>query len=503
MKHSEAYQMRQLFAKLPFERLKNLHWEKAEAPVGHFCYFLGFSNSPADYFTEPISVMERKSRRRVPNKTGGVCDCYFVETDSIEKASESLRKFIGSIVTDAEASKVSEIEIFWDLSTETLENKQIETLLNVFGETLELSCYSMLQQKEHKELTVHLRLPAAFTVSFSSASIGSELEEGIRRGQALNFARYLGDLPANALTPQILSSHAENRLSNFGQITVLAEKELLAQDFGGILAVAQGSKNKPRLFVFDNDVQNPHKTVVLIGKGITFDTGGYSIKGKQHQNEMKFDMCGAANTIAALEILAPLLKNVRLVGILPLAENMVSADAQRPGDVYVAHNGKTVEVYNTDAEGRLILADALSYASTFKPDLIIDIATLTGGTTQIAGNLAGIMCTNDELILPLARGAARSAGEKFIHLEIIEEAIEDLKSDVADYTNMHNKWSSGAPTMYAAAFLKEFLPPDSLWLHFDIANMAWSGRSSPYIRGRGATAFGARTLVNVVKAFCG
>ncbi len=495
--------MRQLFAKFPFERLKNLHWEKADTPVGRFCYFIGSSNTKPTYFEEDISVMDIKGRRRLSTKTGGICECYFTETDGIEKAFENLRKFIGSIVADAEVTKTSEIEIFWDISADALGNKHIETLLNVFGETLELSCYSMQKQKDQQELTVHLRLPSAFTNAFSNNVIGTQLEEGIRRGQALNFARYLGDLPANALTPQTLASHAEDRLSNAGQITIIADKELSSQGFGGILAVAQGSKNKPRLVVFDNDVQNPQKTVVLIGKGITFDTGGYSIKGKQHHNEMKFDMCGAANTIAALEILAPLLTNVRLVGILPLAENMVSADAQRPGDVYVAHNGKTVEVYNTDAEGRLILADALSYASTFKPDLIIDIATLTGGTTQIAGNLAGIMCTNDELILPLVRGAARSAGEKFIHLEIIEEAVEDLKSDVADYTNMHNKWSSGAPTMYAAAFLKEFLPQDSLWLHLDIANMAWSGRSSPYLRGRGATAFGARTLVNVVKAFCG
>lgn len=495
--------MRQLFAKLPFERLKNLHWEKADAPAGTFCYVICSSKVTPVYFTEDISVMEFNGRRRLSTKSGVTCDCYFGGTDSLEKTLENLRKAIGSIVSDAETIKASEIEIFWELPAGTLGNKQMESLLNVFGETLELSCYSVLKQSDQQELTVHLRLPSALTSSFSVEVIGAQLEEGVRRGQALNFARYLGDLPGNTLTPQALASHAEDRLSNSGQITIIAEKELLAEGFGGILAVAQGSKNKPRLVVFDNDVQNPQKTVVLIGKGITFDTGGYSIKGKQHHNEMKFDMCGAANTIAAIEILAPLLKNVRIVGILPLAENMVSADAQRPGDVYVAHNGKTVEVYNTDAEGRLILADALSYASTFKPDIVIDLATLTGGTTQIAGNLAGIMCTNDELILPLVRGAARSAGEKFIHLEIVEEAVEDLKSDVADYTNMHNKWSSGAPTMYAAAFLKEFLPPDSLWLHLDIANMAWSGRNSPYLRGRGATAFGARTIVNVIRTFCG
>jgi len=495
--------MRQLFEKFPHERLKKLHWEKSGQPKGPFCYFLGEAESSSSHFETPNSVMELNGRQRLQSKNGVPCDCHFISGSTTERVLESLRRAVGTIVSDADSYALSELIIYWNLQPQTVDLVPIDVLLTTFSETLELSCYSARRLQNQNDLVVNLALPQRLIEEIPSSVVENSLDEGIRRGQALNYARYLGDLPANALIPQTLAACAEERLSRAGEVTVMSEKELSAQGFGGIIAVGQGSKNKPRMVVFDTELQNAEKTVVIVGKGITFDTGGYSIKGKQHHNEMKYDMCGAANVIAALEILAPHCKNIRLIGIMPLAENMVSADAQRPGDVYSAHNGKTVEVYNTDAEGRLILADALSFAASFKPDLIIDIATLTGGTAHIAGNMAGILCTNQESSVPLLKAAAREAGEKFLYLEILEDAIEDMKSDVADYTNMHNKWSSNAATMYAAAFLKEFVPANSLWVHLDIASMAWAGRGSSYLRGRGATSFGTRTLVNLVKTICG
>ncbi|MFZ9521724.1 MAG: M17 family metallopeptidase, partial [Silvanigrellaceae bacterium] len=424
--------MRQLFEKNPHERLKNLHWEKGDEPSGRSCYFLGSSAHPPEFFGIASSVMELKGRLKFETSAGVLCDCQFFDDTSPEQLLNNLRKALGTIVADADNANVREIHIYWDLLPEALNTTPIDVLLSTLGETLELSCYSARVEPEEKNLVVNLKLPTTLTKVVPSKVIENALEDGIRRGQALNYARFLGDLPGNVLTPQVLANYAEERLANAGQVTIISEKELSAQGFGGILAVAQGSKNRPRLVTFDSDPRKAKQTVVVIGKGITFDTGGYSIKGKQHHNEMKYDMCGAANTIAALEILAPLFPQTRLIGILPLAENMVSESAQRPGDVYRAHNGKLIEVYNTDAEGRLILADALSYAASFKPDLIIDIATLTGGTTSIANNLAGVMCTNDDSLIPLVRAAGREAGEKFVHLEIIEEAIDDLKSDVAD-----------------------------------------------------------------------
>jgi leucyl aminopeptidase len=527
--------MRQLFEKSFHRRLKNLHWETAEQPVGRFCYFLNVSMAGAGrnvppYFKEPTSVMDFKGRLRLESASGTLCDCYFIEESQSEHLFENLRRALGALITDADNTGTRDIQIFCHIQTKSslttqspsnsstspassstgpspAQNSQhplipSPVLLGTIAEALESACYSARVLSDEKDLRITLKLPPSFCNDLPTQAIDNAINEGLRRGRAFNFARYLGDLPGNVLTPQALAQEAGERLKNYGTVKIFNEKELVAQEFGGLLAVAQGSKNRPQLVTFESTCRNPQKSVVLIGKGITFDTGGYSVKGKQHHNEMKYDMCGAANTIAALEVLAPLLPNTRLIGILPLAENMISDEAQRPGDVYRAHNGKLIEVYNTDAEGRLILADALSYAGSFQPDLIIDIATLTGGTAQIAGNLAAIMCTNDDTLIPLVRAAGRRAGEKFIHLEIVEDAIEDMKSDVADYTNMHNKWSAGAPTMYAAAFLKEFVPAKTRWIHLDIANMAWCGRNASYLRGRGATGFGARTLVNITQAYC-
>lgn len=494
--------MRQLFEKTPSERLKNLQWKTSPQPEGTFCYFMGSRESFLLTSLSVQSVMVRNGRQRLTTQNNTLCDCHFLEAERADALLNQMRKAVGTMLSDAEACSQRDITLFWNLTISDKSPLPAETLLETFAETLILSSYVARPVAPLDTLTVQLLLPESLPETLTAARIDAALAEGMRRGRAINQARYWGDLPANTLTPQQLAQHLNEKLSALGRVNTLTERELEKEGFGGLLAVGQGSNNHPRLVVFEATTQKSEMTVVLIGKGITFDTGGYSIKGKQHHNEMKYDMCGAANVAAAIEILAPQMTNVRLVGLMPLAENMVSADAQRPGDVYRAHNGKTVEVYNTDAEGRLILADVLSYAAQFNPDVIIDIATLTGGTAHIAGNMAGVLCTNDDSRLPALKNAAREAGEQFVHLEILEEALEDLKSDVADLTNMHNRWSTQAPTMYAAAFLREFVPQNAFWVHLDIASVAWSGRSSAYLRGRGATAFGTRTLVNMVRTLC-
>ncbi len=494
--------MRQLFEKKFHERLKKLHWEITPEPKSSFCYFIGSKSAHPDFLPELGSVMGSKKRIEIRKTKALVCDCYFIDADGSQKTINSLRNLIGQIVIDADSAGLSEIEIYWDINSAVFSSIPLETLLMTFSETLELACYSFQTQNSASELSVSLLLPPSLLEGIENEKVDLQLDEGCRRGQSINFARFLGDLPGNTLTPDALAAMIEGRLAQYGMVTTIGERELNNQGFGGLTGVGQGSKNRPRLVVFESGESSCEQCVVIIGKGITFDTGGYSIKGKQHHNEMKYDMCGAANAVAALEILQPKLTNTRLVGIFPLAENAIGPDAQRPGDVLKTHSGKTVEVYNTDAEGRLILADALSYAAQFQPNAIIDIATLTGGTTSIAGNMAGIVCTNSDDKLPLIRSASRHAGEHFVHLEILDEAIKDLKSDVADLTNMHNKWSSGAATMYSASFLKEFVPAQTLWIHLDIANVAWSGRSCSYLRGQGATGFGARSIAGIVNALC-
>lgn len=494
--------MRQLFEKKFHERLKKLHWEITPEPKSGFCYFIGSKSSKPDFLPELKPVMGLKGRVVAKKDVFLACDCYLLESQATQKTINSLRDVVGQILSDADAAGVSEVGIYWDINSDAFNPVPLETLLTTFAETLELASYSFRAPPSGGDLTVTLMFPKTLLEGMENDQIDKLLDEGCRRGQSINFARFMGDLPGNALTPDTLAILIEERLAHYGVVTTIGERELQNQGFGGLTGVGQGSKNRPRLVVFESGSSDCEQCVVVIGKGITFDTGGYSIKGKQHHNEMKYDMCGAANAVAALEILQPKFPHTRLIGIFPLAENVIGPEAQRPGDVLRTYGGKTVEVYNTDAEGRLILADALSYAAQFNPDAIIDIATLTGGTTAIAGNMAGIVCTNSDDKLPLIKSASQHAGERFVHLEILDEAAKDLKSDVADLTNMHNKWSSGAATMYAASFLREFVPDQSLWIHLDIANVAWSGRSCSYLRGQGATGYGARSIVGIVTALC-
>jgi leucyl aminopeptidase len=494
--------MRQLFEKNFHERLQKLNWELSAEPRTGFCYFIGSKSSKVSFLPELNTVMGRKTRLDSTNGKALVCDCFTIGAQAPHKTLAALRDVIGQILSDADAAGLTEICIYWDLNADAFSAIPLEALLTGFSETLELACYAFKAKPASPEITVTLMLPQSLQEGVQSDVIDGHLDEGCRRGQAINYARFLGDLPGNALTPDTFARIIEERLANYGGVTTIGERELQNHGFGGLTGVGQGSKNRPRLVVFESGPSDCDTCVVIIGKGITFDTGGYSIKGKQHHNEMKFDMCGAANAMAALEILQPKLGNTRLVGIFPLAENSIGPDAQRPGDVLKTHSGKTVEVYNTDAEGRLILADALSYAAQFHPKTIIDIATLTGGTTAIAGNMAGIFCTNAEDKLPLVKAASRHAGEAFVYLEILEETQQDLKSDVADLTNMHNSWSSGAATMYSASFLNEFVPEGAVWIHLDIANVAWSGRPCSYLRGRGATGYGTRSIVGIVSSLC-
>ena len=425
----------------------------------------------------------------------------------------NLRKAVGSTVADARAHNLPTLELELDAPPA---NAELNTTLHeILSESLGLVLYTYKFRKAYEENksvmdglsdafvfeTLQIRLSKELSAEQNKA-VQKALERGAANADSYNFARYLGDTPANELTPRQLAQVGCDRLQGLATCQVLEFEDLEKKGFGGIVAVGKGSKNKPCVAVFDsNPAQGKtpsQKTLVLVGKGLTFDTGGYSIKGKQHHDEMKYDMCGAANVIAALEVLLraqPQKEQWRVVGLLACAENMVSEHAQRPGDVYTSYNGKTVEVYNTDAEGRLVLADVLAYAQTFAPSAIVDIATLTGGATSIAGNMAGVVCVSDEKLLPEVRAASALSGEKFVYLEILPESTHDLKSLVADYTNMHNKWSTGAPTMYASAFLKEFVPANTDWIHLDIANVAWHGRDNGYMATSGATAFGARTMV--------
>jgi leucyl aminopeptidase len=479
----------------------------ATESYGSFVYVLAFENGQNSEFAIkalPNALSDVKWMPGERRKTAFENSCIQILGAGNPTQLAGFRRAVGAALADAKAHKVQEVEfeIALPLQCEVLIPRIFETL----AETILFALHEVeisypfgefCRKSDNSVRKIIVRMPSGKQLPVESLNIA--LMRGLSRGEACNFARTLGDRPANSLPPQALVDEALARLGDLVKARVLDEQQLENEGFGGILAVGKGSRNKPRLVVLDYTPQGAKETFVLIGKGLTFDTGGYSIKGKETHNEMKYDMCGAANAIAAIEIIAKENLPVRVVVLLGCAENTIGDYAMRPGDVYRAWNGKLVEVYNTDAEGRLVLGDLLAFAGTFAPKAILDIATLTGGTTSIAGNMAGIVCTNDAESLVSFKKSAENCGEKFVHLEILDEAISDMKGYVSDLTNMHSKWSKGAPTMYAAAFLKEFVPAGIPWLHLDIANVAWNGRDNGYVRTSGATAFGARTLANWVR----
>ncbi|MDR0548303.1 MAG: leucyl aminopeptidase [Deltaproteobacteria bacterium] len=312
-------------------------------------------------------------------------------------------------------------------------------------------------------------------------------------------ARRLTDLPANHLDPssmaEIAVTVAKRSVLN---VTVWDENQIEAEGAGGLLAVGQGSSRPPRLVILEYPgTARGSKTVVLVGKGITFDSGGLSLKVADSMAQMKTDMAGAAVVLAILEALPFLKTTHKVIGILPLAENMPSATAYRPGDVISTLSGQTVEIVNTDAEGRLILADALTLAQRYQPDYIIDVATLTGACLVALGErCAGLFSDNEFLRNGLLR-AGQLVGENYWPLPLLNEYDEDLKSDLADFKQMSSR-SGGA--IMAALFLRRFIRSNVAWAHLDICGTARKNRKSPS-GPEGASGFGVATILKFLFSF--
>ncbi|MGE5925956.1 MAG: leucyl aminopeptidase [Gemmatimonadota bacterium] len=328
---------------------------------------------------------------------------------------------------------------------------------------------------------------------------GADVEAGHRRGAAIAagqaLARGIQVLPGNECTPSFLGREAEALARRHGiGVTVLDRAAIVAEKMGALLAVAQGSAEEPRFIALEY-AGAEGAPVVLIGKGVTFDSGGISIKPAQSMEDMKFDMSGAAAVLGTFEMLGRLKPKVRVVGLIPSAENMLSGSAYRPGDVVRSHYGKTIEVVNTDAEGRLLLADALSYARRYQPACVVDAATLTGAIVIALGHVAaGVMGTDDGLIEEL-RAAADRAGERIWPLPLWDEFRDLIKSDIAD---MKNSGGRPAGSISAAWFLREFVDGFP-WAHLDIAGTAYSDREDP-MRVKGPTGVGVRLFSEFVLA---
>ena len=314
--------------------------------------------------------------------------------------------------------------------------------------------------------------------------------------EAQNRARELQSLPSNVATPSYLADRAKEIATAHESLSidVLGREEMAAREMGGLVAVSQGTPEEPRLIVLRHAGGGTGPTLGLVGKGVTFDTGGISLKPSASMHEMKMDMSGAAAVLEAVAAIAELGLPVALVAVVPCTENMPSGTAIKPGDVITQYNGKTVEVNNTDAEGRLILADALSYAVELGAERIVDLATLTGAVLVALGSTYAALISNDDELAAAVTGAGETTGELTWRLPLHPEYKELTKGVVADLTNSSAKRKAG--TIYAGSFLEEFIG-DTPWAHVDIAGTAWDvGR--PYT-GSDASGFGVRLLVELAR----
>ncbi|MFN2433280.1 MAG: leucyl aminopeptidase [Gemmatimonadota bacterium] len=326
------------------------------------------------------------------------------------------------------------------------------------------------------------------------------LREGLRRGELLaeatNFARDLANAPGNEITPSTLADAAVTMAGELGlESEVLGPDEMRKRGMGALLGVAQGSAQEPRFIVLRYGARGRRRPYVLVGKAITFDSGGISIKPAQNMEEMKFDKCGGCAVLGALRGVARLKLPLHVVGVVAAAENLPSASAYKPGDILRASNGKSIEVINTDAEGRLVLADALHYASELEPEAIVDFATLTGACVIALGRHASGLMGNDVRLVADLQAAGDRVGDRAWPLPLWPEYGEQMRSDYADIKNSGGR-DGGAIT--AAAFLQAFVSTDA-WAHLDIAGTAW--RTKPNAEGAvGATGAGVRLILEFLRA---
>jgi len=325
------------------------------------------------------------------------------------------------------------------------------------------------------------------------AGLQSGVEKGVIMAEAGCLARDMENEPGNAMTPSDMAAVALKVASETGiEVTVYDKDWMVQMGMGGLLGVASGSQQPPKFIVLKYS-GGGDKNVGLVGKGLTFDSGGISIKPSDRMGEMKADMSGGAVVIAAVSAIARLKPNINVTAIVPATENMPSGTALKPGDVLRIMNGKTVEVANTDAEGRLILADALCYANELKLSPVVDVATLTGACMIALGDVCSGVFTNDQDTVDKLLAACQVSGEKMWQMPMYDEYKEQIKSDVADIKNVGGRWG-GAIT--AAHFLSEFIG-DTPWVHIDIAGTMLADKDKGYMV-KGASGIPARTLVNLV-----
>jgi len=412
-----------------------------------------------------------------------------------ELDAEALRRAMGRAVRVAEGLKLQEVSAWMDPSWPMGDALVAQSMTE--GAVLAAWRFRELKTRDEEdgpgpEVTNLILLGQG-----DEGAIRLGLRIGLAQARGENLARTLQARPGNVATPTHLAEEARGLAKEHGlKVTILGPREMEKEGMGALLAVAQGSEEEPRLIVLEHrGGRKKDRPIVLVGKGLTFDTGGISIKPASGMEDMKYDMSGGAAILGVMQAVAELALPVNLVGIVPSSENLLSGKAVKPGDVIRTRDGKSVEVINTDAEGRLILADALSYARTFDPVALVDCATLTGACVVALGHLAsGVLGTDEELIRELREAGDRS-GERCWPLPLWKEYRDQLDSTVADLMNVGGR---PAGTITAAAFLREFVG-DVPWAHLDIAGTAYGEGKISYQR-KGGFGVPTRLLLEWVRS---
>lgn len=414
-------------------------------------------------------------------------------TEVVRQAGAALCKEIKNIKTS---------DVFVNFDGISSAKGETADYLQAFVEGLHLAAYNFnelktAEKKTKEEVNVHIVSKLA-----KDKVIVDAFHQGVILASCANFTKRLGDMPGNLMTPTILANETVKAAKGTGlKVTVWDKKRIEKEKMGGLLGVARGSAEEPRFIIMEyTGAAKSKKPVAFVGKGLTFDTGGISIKPSAKMEDMKYDMCGGGAVIGTMLAIAKLKLKVNVVAYVASTENMPGSKATKPGDVHTARNGKTFEVNNTDAEGRLILADALAYASEQKPQAIIDTATLTGAMTVALGNIHTGYFTRNSALKNKIEEAAQQTGELVWNMPLVDAHVKDMKGTFADLSNTSSAAGAGSAT--AAAFLEQFVGEGIPWAHFDIAGTAWAcGNRLNYCSAKGATGVMVRTFVELAKQF--
>lgn len=381
-------------------------------------------------------------------------------------------------------------------------HKDSKHTVEIVVSALTLSHYQfLLYKKPDPKLKLSALEKITFIVNHDAerAAILKAATRASLLAEAVKYARDLANHPGNVMTPQTLADESKKLAKQYNLGCKIMDKaEIEKAGMRALLAVNQGSALPPKFIILEYTPRAGNKKmgpVVLVGKGITFDSGGISLKPGKSMDEMKFDMCGAAAVLGIMKAAADLKCSSKLVGLIPATENLPSGTASRPGDIVRAMSGKSIEIINTDAEGRMILADALAYADRFKPRAVVDLATLTGAAVVALGTDYAAAFSNNEKLMRQLQEASKQSGEKIWPLPLAPEYQDQIKSSVADIKNVGNEGQGGG-TIVGALFLQEFVSYP--WIHLDIAGTAWTTTDKPY-RPKGATGYGVKLMMEFLK----